>query len=402
LSKESERDNSSRPQLHHTRIIVRYDDSNPIRIMNMMAFLPFLLFILANISFFLVTHAMVVVVQDPIIRRQHIRNVQLCYSRAIRTCPSSVSDNASFCRRNNGKLSNSITLHLTQQQQQQQQIYNDDDDDGGIENAKEENRQQQQDRGGERITTCDEEDDDGGLFFLEASRQAARERKLQIVYASSSSSTFLSLGDERGDGVDVRSNIAGSIHDMKAPSIEVKFIEEGEEEVDADTDADADAEKYEFVVVEENEDEESRVGNKNDDGVTAVEAAPTMTENDETAILGNDDDILLQLLPPSQPSNTESRSIDVSVSDNASSLGDKNESLVTPLEMSAHELYDENDMIGEGEMKSSKEEARFSSDGKVIFEPNFEGEINQQNVDMGLLVLTRALLTVKSILDKKD
>lgn len=350
-----------------------------------------------------------VVVHDPIIRRHHIRNVQLCYSRAIRTCPSSVSDNASFCRRNNGKLSNSITLHLSQQQQK---IYNDDDDDDGIENAKEENRQQQQqqeDRGEERITTCDEEDDDGGLFFLEASRQAARERQLQIVYASSSSSTSLSLGDERGDGVDVRSNIAGSIHDTKAPSIEVKFIEEGKEEVDADTDA----EKYQIVVVEENEDEELRVDNNNDEepkmmdnntaitiidnGVMAVEAEPKMTENDETAILGNDDDIL-QLLPSSQPSNTESRSIDERISANASC--DKNESLVTSLDV--YELSDENDLIGEGETKPTKEETRFSSDGKVIFEPNSEGEINQENVDMGLFVLTRALLTVKSILDKKD
>ncbi len=315
-----------------------------------------------------------IVVHHP---RHHNRNLQLCRGRTIRSCQSSFSKNESFYRRNNnGKLSYSITLHLT-------------------------------------TLTLNEEDDDGGSFFLEASRQAARERQLQSINASSSSSTLLPLGDDRDD-VGVPSSVTGSIYDTKAPSIEVKSFEEAEEEIDADPDA----EKYQIVVVKEKEDEESRDDNYNDEkpkimdnntartifnGVMAVEAAPALTENDETAaVVGNDDDIILQLMPPSRPSITELRSMDGRVSDNASSLGNKNES---PLEMlCAHELSDENIMMGEGETKPTKQEARFSSDGKVIFEPisGSVGEINQENVDMGLLVLTRALLTVKSILDSKE
>lgn len=50
---------------------------------------------------------------------------------------------------------------------------------------------------------------------------------------------------------------------------------------------------------------------------------------------------------------------------------------------------------------------KLSSDGKVLFEPSPESsssssEVNQENVDLGLFVLTRSLLTLKSIVDKQD
>ena len=46
---------------------------------------------------------------------------------------------------------------------------------------------------------------------------------------------------------------------------------------------------------------------------------------------------------------------------------------------------------------------RLSSDGKEIFEPSSSSlEMDQENIDMGLLVLTRSMLTLKSILDKDE
>lgn len=48
-------------------------------------------------------------------------------------------------------------------------------------------------------------------------------------------------------------------------------------------------------------------------------------------------------------------------------------------------------------------QSKLSSDGKEIFEPSRSAlDMNQENVDMGLLVLTRSFLTLKSILDRKD
>lgn len=55
---------------------------------------------------------------------------------------------------------------------------------------------------------------------------------------------------------------------------------------------------------------------------------------------------------------------------------------------------------------SSGEESipRLSSDGKALYEPKQSepGEVNQDNVDMGLLVLTQGLYALKSIVDKKE
>jgi len=55
---------------------------------------------------------------------------------------------------------------------------------------------------------------------------------------------------------------------------------------------------------------------------------------------------------------------------------------------------------------SSGEESipRLSSDGKALYEPKQSepGEVNQDNVDMGLLVLTQGLFALKSIVDKKE
>jgi hypothetical protein len=45
---------------------------------------------------------------------------------------------------------------------------------------------------------------------------------------------------------------------------------------------------------------------------------------------------------------------------------------------------------------------RLSSDGKEIFEPSRSSstEVNQENVDVGLFVLTQSLFALKSILNK--
>jgi hypothetical protein len=54
--------------------------------------------------------------------------------------------------------------------------------------------------------------------------------------------------------------------------------------------------------------------------------------------------------------------------------------------------------------EDNNEDVRLSSDGKVIFEPTNlqEEDVNQENVDMGLLVLTRALLAVKCIVERNQ
>ena len=55
-------------------------------------------------------------------------------------------------------------------------------------------------------------------------------------------------------------------------------------------------------------------------------------------------------------------------------------------------------------MPSSDNSKRLSSDGKELYEPKQSepGEVNQDNVDMGLLVLTQGLFALKSIVDKKE
>ena len=78
---------------------------------------------------------------------------------------------------------------------------------------------------------------------------------------------------------------------------------------------------------------------------------------------------------------------------------------------------DDDDLIDEGDTSTipklrqptmveedNNEDVQLSSDGKVIFEPTNlqEEDVNQENVDMGLLVLTRALLAVKSIVERNQ
>jgi len=53
---------------------------------------------------------------------------------------------------------------------------------------------------------------------------------------------------------------------------------------------------------------------------------------------------------------------------------------------------------------SGEDKPRLSSDGKELYEPKQSepGKVNQDNVDMGLLVLTQGLFALKSIVDKKE
>ena len=55
-------------------------------------------------------------------------------------------------------------------------------------------------------------------------------------------------------------------------------------------------------------------------------------------------------------------------------------------------------------MPSSDNSKKLSSDGKELYEPKQSkpGQVNQDNVDMGLLVLTQGLFALKSIVDKKE
>jgi len=54
----------------------------------------------------------------------------------------------------------------------------------------------------------------------------------------------------------------------------------------------------------------------------------------------------------------------------------------------------------------TSDEPKLSSDGKALFEPSqtnsTSSEVNQENIDMGLIVLTRGLLTLKSIVDRNQ
>eukprot|EP00984_Skeletonema_dohrnii_P035814 scaffold36018_cov189-Skeletonema_dohrnii-CCMP3373.AAC.2 len=56
-----------------------------------------------------------------------------------------------------------------------------------------------------------------------------------------------------------------------------------------------------------------------------------------------------------------------------------------------------------GEEPSNANQSKLSSDGKVIYEP-FQAalDINQENVDNGLMVLTRSFLVLNSIVQRLD
>ena len=336
------------------------------------------LFIILNVMNVGVTYAMMVV--HPLIRRHHHHHHpprQYSYydrSQRIGTCQLSLLVRKISFHGRNRKSCHSTQIH--QQQQQQQQRNNDDDIDRiAIEQPLQllsEEQVQAQVVDGNNNYYVEQEEDDGGLFFLEASRQAARDRQLQLRTAPPSSSS-------------IESGIVDDVYDT-------------EDETKDDSVSDIDpmlANNKTVVVVEEKElkpteDSESLITG----GARDTAVAPTRTENEDLVV--TTDDEILQSPPPSE-----------TPADNSSS-SEMNDDFIAP---------SENDTVsGETldiptihipppfEKEDDDDTVRFSSDGKVIFEPNtnLEGEVNQENVDMGLLVLTRALLTVKSIVDRRQ
>ena len=337
------------------------------------------LFIILNVMNVGVTYAMMVV--HPLIRRHHHHpSRQYSYydrSQRIGTCQLSLLVRKISFHGRNRKSCHSTQIH--QQQQQQQQRNNDDDIDRiAIEQplqllSEEQVQAQVQVVEGNNNYYVEQEEDDGGLFFLEASRQAARDRQLQLRTAPPSSSS-------------IESGIVDDVYDT-------------EDETKDDSVSDIDpmlANNKTVVVVEEKElkpteDSESLITG----GARDTAVAPTRTEN-EDLVVRTDDDEILQSPPPSETpadnsSSSEMKDHFIAPSENDTVSG---ETLDIP---TIHipppfEKEDDDDTV------------RLSSDGKVNFEPNtnLEGEVNQENVDMGLLVLTRALLTVKSIVDRRQ
>jgi hypothetical protein len=333
------------------------------------------LFIILNVMNVGVTCAMMAV--HPLIRRHHHHpSRQYSYydrSQRIGTCQLSLLVRKISFHGRNRKSCHSTQIQ--QQQQQQQQRNNDDDiDNTAIEQPLQllEEQVQAQVVEGNNNYYVEQEEDDGGLFFLEASRQAARDRQLQLRTAPPSSSS-------------IESGIVDDVYDT-------------EDETKDDSVSDIDpmlANNKTVVVVEEKElkpteDSESLITG----GARDTAVAPTRTENEDLVV--TTDDEILQSPPPSE-----------TPADNSSS-SEMNDDFIAP---------SENDTVsGETldiptihipppfEKEDDDDTVRFSSDGKVIFEPNtnLEGEVNQENVDMGLLVLTRALLTVKSIVDRRQ
>jgi hypothetical protein len=223
----------------------------------------------------------------------------------------------------------------------------------------------------------EEEEEENGSFFLEASRQAARERQLQLRSASESASSLLPIVTYHADDDD---------QDVNKDEEERKTMGDTETIITTTT------------------------GNE-------VVTMPALTAENEEEVEGGDDEIFQQP-PPSQPLDTGLISIDERLSEISSSLGiTTNEVVMTPLTTADEISEDDDDLIDEGDTSTipklrqptmveedNNEDVQLSSDGKVIFEPTNlqEEDVNQENVDMGLLVLTRALLAVKSIVERNQ
>ena len=94
--------------------------------------------------------------------------------------------------------------------------------------------------------------------------------------------------------------------------------------------------------------------------------------------------------------------IDTTTSNEEENVGMKSDdnddnTITTPTIEASSDKHDDDTVSG------STSTTKLSSDGKEIFEPG-EGvgsEVNQENVDMALLVLTRSLFALKSIVDKE-
>lgn len=332
------------------------------------------LFIILNVMNVGVTYAMMVV--HPLIRRHHHhpRRQYSFYDRSQRigTCQLSL-----LVRKISFHGRNRKSCHSTQIQQQQQQRNNDDDSDNtAIEQPLQllsEEQVQAQVVEGNNTYYVEREEDDGGLFFLEASRQAERDRQLKLRSTASPSSSSIESGivDDVYDTEDeTKDDSVSDIDPMLANNKTVVVVEEKE--------------------LKPTEDSESLITG----GARDTAVAPTRTENEDLVV--TTDDEILQSPPPSE-----------TPADNSSS-SEMNDDFIAP---------SENDTVsGETldiptihipppfEKEDDDDTVRLSSDGKVNFEPNtnLEGEVNQENVDMGLLVLTRALLTVKSIVDRRQ
>ena len=211
----------------------------------------------------------------------------------------------------------------------------------------------------------EEDDDDDDTFFLQASQQAAQQRLQQLKDGQSPPAIALSTADVVVDG-----------EDKAAVSTTAKE----EEEVEGDTlkneiTKEVNVEKLLFQSVD----------------IEIIEPDTTTSEDTEKDKSNNVDvDALLQSVEEPVEKMPKSGVVTQPLAET--------DTATTKLSSA-----DIDDTAAEAEEEGTTSANKLSSDGKKIFEPSKSAlEMNQENVDMGLLVLTRAMLTLQSIVDEDE
>ena len=122
----------------------------------------------------------------------------------------------------------------------------------------------------------------------------------------------------------------------------------------------------------------------------------------KSTLSGDDDGLVERPILKLTRSTSGGTCIDTTTSNEEENVGMKSDdnddnTITTPTIEASSDKHDDDTVSG------STSTTKLSSDGKEIFEPG-EGvgsEVNQENVDMALLVLTRSLFALKSIVDKE-
>lgn len=293
-------------------------------------------------------------------------------------------------------------------------------------------------------------DEDDGSFFLNASRQAAQQRMQQLkegndplaISLSSPSLDDSGVGDDpkalftvnvEGEEVDTDKNPAastekgGGTQEVKTPVDPFEKRQEEQKQIASSQSS----YKFQKALLESRLLMNKRVKlskEGNEDLEASGGSEPTVEENEELEASGGSEEVESATAMPETKfeggSTTTSLEVDETIitvakpGKDAASQGDKEITDETILDLisAIESTTTERDTDSAKKTLDAKEEDSFSppesqpttdsglsSDGKAIFEPSPSSlKVNPENVDMGLLVLTQSLITLQSILNKKE